>query len=79
MQRKEDPTEIFRDDYLKHIAHVYPYHQAIGFLMARSGAYREGQISLLKKLPFEFDFYLCHGMRETDYDAEWRLFFPKGL
>lgn len=65
--------------YLSQIDHVYPYRQAIGFLMARSGAYKDAQLRLFRKPPFEFDFYLCHGMRERDYDPTWRLFFPKGL
>jgi len=25
------------------------------------------------------DFYLMHGMQETEYSTEWRLFYPKGF
>ncbi len=63
---------------LKKLDHVYPYHQAIGFLLERTG-YESERLAPLRKLPIHFDFYLTHGMRAKDYDKKWRLFFPKGL
>ncbi|HUG93623.1 MAG TPA: hypothetical protein VML55_22475 [Planctomycetaceae bacterium] len=64
---------------LRTLNFTYPYHQAIGFYLERSGAYRSSQIELLRKRPFEFDFYLAHAMREIEYVASWRLFVPKGF
>jgi hypothetical protein len=58
--------------------YVYPYEQAVGFCMERSG-YPEAKLNLLCRREFEFDFYLTYGMKDKEYSRRWRLFFPKGL
>jgi len=63
---------------LKRLNYLYPYHQAIGFYMQRSG-YAPNQYDRLKERGLDFDFYLAHDMRDRDYSSEWRLFHPKGL
>ena len=63
---------------LKKMNYVYPYHQAIGFYLARAG-YDEVWTTRLKKLGLNWNFYLTHKMKDPDYDPNWRLFFPKGL
>lgn len=65
--------------YLKRLAYIYPYHQAIGFYLERAGGYTKSQLDLLRQFPIQFEFYLTHGMRETAYDEKWKLFFPKGF
>ncbi len=65
--------------YLRKLEYTYPYHQAIGFYLDRTGRYSDTQLSLLRDLPIEFDFYLDYGLVDPDYNAEWRLYFPKGL
>jgi predicted transcriptional regulator of viral defense system len=63
---------------LKKLEYVYPYHQAIGFLMQRAG-YDDKRSAMLRQLGLKHDFYLAHGMQQPEYSSEWRLFFPKGL
>lgn len=65
--------------YLKSIGYTYPYHQAIGYYLDRTGKYSETQISLLRQFEMEFDFYLTHQLKDTEYVKEWRLFVPKGF
>ena len=61
---------------LKKLSFVYPYHQAIGFYLARAG-YKSSQLDLIRRMPVEFDFHLTHELSETRYENGWRLFVPK--
>lgn len=64
---------------LKKINYVYPYHQAIGFYLEKSGVYNESAIRLFQDFDIKYDFYLMHQIKDASYDDKWRLFFPKGL
>lgn len=63
---------------LEKLDYVYPYHQAIGFLMERAG-FDAQACDKLKRLGSNLDFYLIHGMKDLQYDATWRLHYPQGL
>jgi hypothetical protein len=63
---------------LKKLNYIYPYHQIIGFYMQRAG-YDEKRYGRLKDLGLNFDFHLSYGMKESEFDREWRLRYPKGL
>jgi len=63
---------------LKKLDYVYPYHQAIGFYMQKAG-YSRSQYSRLKSIGLKYDFHLVYGLKDKEYDSEWRLFFPKSL
>lgn len=63
---------------LKKLSYVYPYHQAIGFYMERAG-YEPKQLEPLRKLGFDYDFYLTHAIQSPTYNREWRLFHPEGM
>jgi predicted transcriptional regulator of viral defense system len=65
--------------YLRQLNFTYPYHQAIGFYMARSGRYKKSQLDLLRQFPMDFDFYLAHGMRQKQYIGDWKLYIPEGV
>jgi hypothetical protein len=63
---------------LKQIGHIYPYHQAIGFYLERAG-FKPSTLDLLRRFPMNFDFYLAHDMKETEYVKHWRLYVPRGF
>ncbi|MFY7938929.1 MAG: type IV toxin-antitoxin system AbiEi family antitoxin domain-containing protein [Flavobacterium sp.] len=58
---------------------IYPYSQSIGFLLQKVGITKESQLTLMKKKDMLFDFYLSYDMKEVNYSAEWKLFYPKEL
>jgi hypothetical protein len=64
---------------LSKLKFTYPYHQAIGFYMERSGVYDHNSLDVMRKFKMNFDFYLTYGMKERDYSKDWRLFIPKGF
>jgi predicted transcriptional regulator of viral defense system len=57
---------------------VYPYHQAIGFYLERSG-YGEKDLASFRKLPQTHDFYLDYAMKSPAYSTNWRLHHPADL
>ena len=65
--------------YLRKINFTYPYHQAIGYYLERSGAYQPTQIDAMAEFGIEFNFYLDYRMAETDFVEKWKLFVPKGF
>lgn len=71
--------------YLKQIDYVYPYYQAIGFLLQKA-KYGRAALDALKEQfsPFQHDFYLLHSPTNKDkqklqYISQWRLFVPTDL
>lgn len=64
---------------LKKLDYVYPYHQAIGFYMERSGVYDNGSLDILRRFEMKFDFYLDYRMEDKEYSKDWKLFYPKGF
>ncbi|HLO40881.1 MAG TPA: hypothetical protein VK176_07650 [Phycisphaerales bacterium] len=64
---------------LKKMEFIYPYEQAVGFYLERSGAYEVSRLDLFRTRPFELDFYLTYAMKRTEYSPRWRVHFPAGL
>jgi predicted transcriptional regulator of viral defense system len=66
-------------ELMRQLNYVYPYHQAIGFYMERSGYDVTALEAIRKNYPIKYDFYLCHEMKKTTYSKEWRLHLPERL
>jgi len=63
---------------LKTLDYIYPYHQAIGFLMQQAG-YPEGALAKLRALGIKHKFYIDYGMKDPIFNSEWRLYYPKDI
>ncbi|MCC6160472.1 MAG: hypothetical protein IT350_20645 [Deltaproteobacteria bacterium] len=65
---------------LRSLDYSYPWHQALGYYLERSGAYPAKSIAFVRRLPIELDFYLEHGIGKSgDYVPEWRLWIPRNF
>jgi predicted transcriptional regulator of viral defense system len=63
---------------LRKLGHAYPYQQAIGFYMERTG-YPPESLALIERLGTPFDFFLTYGVGKSAYNSRWRLFHPQGF
>ena len=64
---------------LVQLKYIYPYHQAVGFYLDRTGVFSDKEIDVLLKIGMKFDFYLAHHMQQKKYSSKWRLFYPAEL
>ncbi len=64
--------------FLTKLNYTYPYHQSIGFYLKRAG-YSEQEQQIAKTKGLQFDFYLCHGLKDPLFDQDWKIFFPRTL
>lgn len=63
---------------LKKLDYVYPYHQAIGFLMERAG-YSTRDLDKFRSLGINWNFYIDYKIDDPAFDDGWKLYFPKGF
>lgn len=70
-------AELFRT--LDEIKHAYPYQQAIGFCMERSGGYSEADLLIMQSRISHFNFYLDYGMVDPTFSERWRIYYPRDL
>lgn len=65
--------------YLRELGHLYPYHQAVGFYLERTGAFKPSELDRFREFGIEFNFYLDYSMKSPKYIESWRLFVPQGF
>ena len=63
---------------LRKLDHTYPYHQSIGLYLTRAG-YADADRMLARASAINFDFYLCHGIKNPKFDPNWKIFYPRYL
>jgi predicted transcriptional regulator of viral defense system len=63
---------------IEELDYIYPYHQAIGFYLQRTGLDLKS-LTNLRKLELKHDFFLEHGMKKTKFDSQWRIHYPADL
>jgi len=63
---------------LKNMNYIYPYHQAIGFLLEKA-EYEDNLVQLFRKSGIKYNFYLTYNLKEKEFIEKWKLFIPKGL
>ncbi len=65
-------------ELLQKMDYRYPYAQAVGFLLQRSG-YSTDEQSFFKNLATPFNFYLSYAMQDPLFDKDWRVFYPRAI
>lgn len=65
-------------EVLNGLDYRYPYHQAIGFYLSRSG-FTDSDTETLLSRGIAFDFYLANKLVNPSYDKKWRLYYPRGV
>jgi hypothetical protein len=65
-------------DLLEKTDYSYPYHQALGFLLSRSGV-SDRRLTPLNRRGIRFKFYLDYGMSHPAFDPLWKIYYPKDL
>ena len=63
---------------LDRLDYVYPYHQVVGYYLEKAGL-PESETKPFKDRGLAWDFYLTHGLRDTEYVPAWRLHVPRGF
>ncbi|SFN90558.1 hypothetical protein SAMN05421741_11365 [Paenimyroides ummariense] len=73
---KLDTKKLF--EYLLKMHFTYPYHQAIGLYLEKSGYSTEDFKSFLE-LGKQIDFYLDYNIKYKKYSEKWGVFYPEAL
>jgi predicted transcriptional regulator of viral defense system len=58
--------------------YAYPYHQSLGFVLERAGM-PTAALEPLRRIPMRFKFHLDYGMKQTLYNADWKIYYPVDL
>jgi predicted transcriptional regulator of viral defense system len=63
---------------LQRLDYIYPYHQAMGFYLQRAG-FSNKELKGFRELGINYAFYLANHIVRPEYDADWRLYYPREI
>jgi hypothetical protein len=75
-----DPSILVDDvcNVLDTLAHVYPYHQALGYYFAKAGTPLSA-LDVLRARGMPYTFHLCHRVDDPIVDRTWNIYVPGAL
>lgn len=66
--------------YLKRLDFIYPYHQAIGFYLERTGKFPESAIQKIhNRFQKKRKMYLTYGQKNLSFSETWQVYYPSSL
>lgn len=60
------------------LGYVYPYHQAVGFLLQHAGCSAKS-LRPLRELGMKYKFYVCHELSDPAYSSDWGVYHPRQM
>jgi predicted transcriptional regulator of viral defense system len=64
-------------DTLRRLDYIYPYHQAIGYYLEKTGCYEEIDLEYFRQIQMKYRFYLTHKMEDVSFSERWQIYYPK--
>lgn len=70
-------VQTFLEIYAR-LDYIYPYHQAIGFLLEKTNNPNKELIEEFFKMPKPFKFYLVHNIpkEKLEFNKKWNIYYP---
>ncbi|MDX9805687.1 MAG: hypothetical protein RBT87_07660 [bacterium] len=65
-------------NYLKALNYIYPYHQAIGFLLEKAG-FPEKDLALFENMGIKHKFYIDYEISDRSLSKRWNLIYPSAF
>ncbi|HPV21739.1 MAG TPA: hypothetical protein PK102_08915, partial [bacterium] len=62
----------------KALNYIYPYHQAIGFLLEKAG-FPEKDLALFENMGIKHKFYIDYEISDRSLSKRWNLIYPSAF
>jgi len=78
LENRDNYSAVRIAEYLKRLDYIYPYHQAIGFLLEKAG-HSEKELSLFEEMGTGNRFYLDYEIADRSFSQRWNLIYPSAF